>query len=115
MEKELTSSIPPSFQEGSNFSIFQRSILGSSSHGLGLSCFPLCFLPLAVEGPSPPTPSRSMEASSAMNTRSWWPSVRRIEAGGYSKGRGVETITRVGERRSDALYRKTMGQLRMLL
>ena len=40
VEKELTSSMPPSFQDGSNFSIFQWSMLGSSSHGLGLSCFP---------------------------------------------------------------------------
>nr|ACN35663.1 unknown [Zea mays] len=40
VEKELTSSMPPSFQAGSNLSIFQRSMLGSSSHGLGLSCFP---------------------------------------------------------------------------
>jgi hypothetical protein len=40
VEKELTSSMPPSFDEGSNFSTFQRSMLGSSSHGLGLSCFP---------------------------------------------------------------------------
>lgn len=43
VEKELTSSMPPSFHEGSNFSTFQRSIFGSSSHGFGLSCFPLCF------------------------------------------------------------------------
>jgi hypothetical protein len=40
VEKELTSSMPLSFQDGSNFSIFQWSMLGSSSHGLGLSCFP---------------------------------------------------------------------------
>ena len=40
VEKELTSSMPPSFQDGSNFSIFQWSMFGSSSHGLGLSCFP---------------------------------------------------------------------------
>lgn len=44
VEKELTSSMPPSFQKGSNFSTFQWSIFGSSSHGFGLSCFPLCFL-----------------------------------------------------------------------
>ena len=43
VEKELTSSIPDSFQEGSNFSMVQRSMLGSSSQGFGLSCFPLCF------------------------------------------------------------------------
>lgn len=43
VEKELTSSNPSGFQEGSNFSIFQRSMFGSSSHGFGLSCFPLCF------------------------------------------------------------------------
>jgi hypothetical protein len=40
VEKELTSSMPPSFQDGSNLSIFQWSMLGSSSRGLGLSCFP---------------------------------------------------------------------------
>ena len=44
VEKELTSSIPVSFQDRSNLSIFQRSMLGSSSHGFGLSCFPLCFI-----------------------------------------------------------------------
>lgn len=53
VEKELTSSKPDSFQEGLNLSIFQWSMLGSSSHGFGLSCFPLCFFDFCTCKTSP--------------------------------------------------------------
>lgn len=68
VEKELTSSMPPSFQAGSNFSIFQRSMLGSSSHGLGLSCFPFRrqFLPSAASASSATAAAAFASSSDAM-------------------------------------------------
>jgi hypothetical protein len=87
VEKELTSSMPPSFHEGSNFSTFQRSMLGSSSHGLGLSCFPFfrhffpSCAPSDAEADAIPKVRRRRPRGGAA-----WPRGRREAAAGWTTG-----------------------------
>lgn len=66
VENELTSNMPLSFHEGSNLSTFQWSMLGSS-HGLSLSCFPLCLVRFFSPSSPPPFLLYSSSKSAIFN------------------------------------------------